>query len=79
MRHTNILKLFKEFTQTTKVYRDKLNTVDSGMFLCDIHTFEEQILKQLNEGYVTKDNNKNGCLEHGYIYPCPVCDGESDF
>jgi hypothetical protein len=18
------------------------------------------------------------CIEHGYVFPCPVCDGESD-
>ena len=20
----------------------------------------------------------NLCIEHGYVFPCPVCDGESD-
>ena len=23
--------------------------------------------------------DKDLCLEHGYTYPCPVCNGESDY
>jgi hypothetical protein len=35
-------------------------------------------IKELNANYTHNNKNKHGCLEHGYMFPCPVCDGESD-
>jgi hypothetical protein len=78
MKHQNILKMFREFTKRTKDYRKLLNTTDAGMFLCDIHTFEDMVIKELNANYTHNNKNKHDCLEHGYMFPCPVCDGESD-
>jgi hypothetical protein len=65
---TEIDKIFDAFVNTTKVYRDKLNHDDSLMFLCDIATLKRHIIESEN----------NMCVEHGYSFPCPVCDGDSD-
>ena len=27
---------------------------------------------------IMEENDTDMCIEHGYSYPCPVCDGESD-
>ena len=67
MNNAELYLLFSEFIDKTKVYRDKLNPTDARMFLCDINTLKKTIVE-----------SEKGCVEHGYFYPCPVCDGESD-
>lgn len=68
MEAKDLDKIFDTFIKITKVYRDKLNHVDSCIFMCDIATLKKQILNSENKM----------CVEHGCNYPCSVCDGESD-
>jgi hypothetical protein len=74
MEQKTIDIIFNIFIEKTKVYREKLNHIDRGMFMCDVETLK----KQIQEAENLDDGMSHLCEVHGYVFPCPVCDEESD-
>lgn len=53
---------------------ESFNHIDRGMFMCDVETLK----KQIQEAENLDDGLSTLCIEHGYVFPCPICDGDSD-